>query len=201
MTIEHDNLLELSYEDLANALYRKGLLDGYKKITDKTKWREAVTAEKLGHTAHKAISAGKYSEKYGSDAYDEKNVIFAEYKTQAIEDPQLRNLLEKTKNKNKGTKFVPLVVNGVYNGAYTEDAILDYSKIDHYFAVFYRERCCLIIKPKTEEVIRQLSCGLNKMNENRKLGKKVTTNCNSVTISLKNTDLYTIVHKDYSTIQ
>ena len=47
-----------SYEQLANALYLKGEQDGFVKVTDKTKWREPVMADKLGHKAHSKISAG-----------------------------------------------------------------------------------------------------------------------------------------------
>lgn len=190
------NILDYSIEDLAHALYLKMEQEGYTKGTDKTKWREPVVANILEHKAHDKISAGKDSERYGSDAYDERTGTFAEYKSQAISSKQVRNLLEKPKGKN-GEKFAPLTVKGVYNGAYKQDAIEAYSKIDHYFGVFYQEKCLLVIKPNTDEVIRQLSEGLRKMQAR----KSSTTNCNSVSINLKDTHLYTVMHRDFTTIQ
>jgi len=57
-------------EELAHALYLKCETYGVYKGTDKTKWREIVTAEKLFHEVFEKISAGKNSDKYGADAYD-----------------------------------------------------------------------------------------------------------------------------------
>ena len=184
-----NNLLEsYTYEELANALYRNGERDGYPKVTDKTKWREPVMAEKLGHTAHEKISAGKDSEKYGSDAFDPSNEKYAEYKTKAIDESDLRNLFESPKP--RGGTYAPLTVSGVYNGAYKENAIETYSKIDHYFGVFYKEQCVLIIKPKTEEVISQLMTN----HLARKPGQ--TTNLNSVKISLSDTSKYDVSYRN-----
>ena len=93
----------LTYEELANALYLKGEKDGYSKVTDKTKWREPVIAEKLGHIAHKKISAGAGTLEYGSDAKDENNGIYAEYKSKSIEDDDLKNLFERVYTKSGRT--------------------------------------------------------------------------------------------------
>lgn len=180
------NLQDYSFEELANAIYMKGIQVDREKVTDKTGWRELIIAEKLGHTAHKKISSGGNSDKYGSDAVD-KNGKYGEYKSNAIVEKQIRNLLEKIKNK-KGDKYVSLKVKGVYNGAYKEGAILRYRNIDHYFAVFYQEICLLIIKPKTSVVIEQLELG----NAKWKPGK--STNLNTVTIDLSKTDTYDIVY-------
>ena len=62
---------------------------GYPKITDKTKWREPIMADILGHTAFKKISAGKDSDKYGADAQVSDDLM-AEYKTKALEEKQPR---------------------------------------------------------------------------------------------------------------
>lgn len=175
-----------SFEELAHALYLKGESKEYSKITDKTKWREPVLAEKLGHKAHAKISAGAGSDEYGSDAFDESTGKFAEYKSKAIVENELRNLYQT--EKGNGKRFAPLTVTGVYNGAYKESAIEAYSKIDHYFGVFYKEVCLLIIKVKTEEVIRQL----RENNAKRKPG--ATTNLNSVKIGLNEVDKYDIVY-------
>lgn len=186
------NLLDCTYEELAHALYLKGEQDGYQKVTDKTKWREPVMAEKLGHVAHTKISAGKDSDKYGSDAYDAVNDIFAEYKTQAIEDKQVRNLLQKIKNAKNGTRYAPLKVTGVYNGAYTNEAVDAYEKIDHYFGVFYKEKCVLIVRPNTDVVIGQLR---EELDRRQTLAKK-STNLNSATIDLGDETTYTVVYRD-----
>lgn len=178
----------VSYEDLAHALYMKGDKDGFQKVTDKTKWREPVMAEKLNHVAHTKISAGAGKDEYGSDAYDQNNSIYAEYKTQAIVESQLKNLFEK--DRGNGKKFVPLKITGVYNGAYKESALEAYEKVDHYFGIFYKEVCVMIIKPDTTEVMNQL----RKNNDNRKPG--ATTNLNNVTINLGNKSNYTVAYKN-----
>lgn len=182
-------LKSFSYEQLAHALYQKGEEDGYPKVTDKTKWRELVISDKLNHIPHTKISAGLGKDEYGSDAFDPVHDRFAEYKTMAIVDDKLRNLLQE--EKSKGKKFAPLRVVGVYNGAYKQSALDAYSNVDHYFAVFHKEMCKLIIKVNTDEVIRQLTIN----NENRGQGK--TTNLNSVEINLADTHLYTVAYQNY----
>ena len=177
-----NHLINFSYEDLARALYLKGDNEGFHKVTDKTKWREPVMAAKLGHIAHKKISAGAGTDEYGSDAYDPKTKRMAEYKSNAIDDKETRNLLQKMRNKN--TKFAALNVSGVYNGAYTIDAIEKYAKNDHYFGIFYQERCVLIIKVDTDFVKSQLLETYNKKELLRQSGKKVTTNLNTVKVNL-----------------
>ena len=167
----------LTYEQLASALYLKGEIDGFEKVTDKTKWREPVMADKLGHKAHTKISAGAGKDEYGSDAIDLNTGRYAEYKSQAVKENELRNLY-KIANGNKGKPFSALTVTGVYNGAYKQTALDAYANVDHYFGVFHKEQCLLIIKVNTEEVIRQLTTN----NENRKDG--ATTNLNSVRINL-----------------
>lgn len=179
---------DYSYEQLAAALYSKGLRDGYPKITDKTKWRELVVADKLGHIPHKKISAGVGADEYGSDAYDPVNKIYAEYKTKTVEEEELRNLFELPKGK-KGKTFSPLRVRGIYNGAYTNEAIDKYQYIDHYFALFYREECVLIIKPHTKELIAEL----RRFNDARK--PEQTKNCNSYEVNLGDKYSYEVAYK------
>ena len=181
---------DYTYEELANMLYLKGEEDGYSKITDKTKWREPVIADKLGHTAHKKISAGSGTLEYGSDAKDEISNVYAEYKSKAVTDGEVRNLLERVRNVKTGKKFAPLKVSGVYNGAYTTNAIDKYSKIDHYFGVFFKELCVLIIKVNTEYVIETLKKGMEKMTEGK------TKNLNTVEVPLGDTHLYEVAYKN-----
>ena len=177
-----------TYEQFANALYLKGEQDGFEKVTDKTKWRAPVMADKLGHKAHSKISAGAGKDEYGSDAIDLKTARYAEYKSQALKDKELRNLYKESKG-NKGKTFSALTVVGVYNGAYKQSALDAYANVDHYFGVFHKEKCLMIIKVDTEEVIRQLTTN----NENRKDG--ATTNLNSVRINLDDTHLYEVVYE------
>jgi len=182
------DLADLSYEQLAAALYHKGEREGFQKVTDKTKWREPVMAEKLGHVAHDKISAGADSEKYGSDAFDASTNRFAEYKSNAVDQNWIDIAFNNKKQRN-GKSYKARNVCGVYNGAYKDSAIEAYSNIDHYFGVFYKEQCVLIIKAHTEEVIRQLVDN----NNNRKPG--ATTNLNTVTINLDDVHKYEIAYK------
>ena len=176
----------------AHMLAVLGKQAGYNKITDKTKWREPVMAGKLGHVAFEKISAGKDSDKYGADAFIPASNKMAEYKSQALDDTQLKNLLQKVKNNKKGTQFAALNVVGVYNGAYTHEAVNKYSNHEHYFGVFYEEKCLLIIKPKHDYLIQTLTDGVNKI-----LAKESgTTNLNSVKINLADTHLYDVVYRD-----
>jgi hypothetical protein len=182
---------QLAYHAHMLAVIGKKL--GYNKVTDKTKWREPIMAGKLGHKAFDKISAGKNSDKYGADALIESTGTMAEYKSSALEEKQLRNLLQKKRNEKTGTTFSPLKISGVYNGAYTHEAIDAYEKHGHYFGVFYEERCLLIIQPHTDVVIGQLRAEVNRR---AGLKNKGSTNLNTVHISLGDTHLYTVAYRD-----
>ena len=184
-----------TYEQLAAALYQKGETDGFHKVTDKTKWREPVMAEKLGHRAHSKISAGAGTDEYGSDAVDLATGKMAEYKSGAIEDKEKRNLLQEVKNAH-GARFAPLKVSGIYNGAYTHEAIDSYANNDHYFGVFYKEQCVLIIKPDTDYVINTLRANLEVTLAKLAAGKKATTNLNTVKVDLGDESLYTVAYRN-----
>ena len=176
-----------TYEELAHALYLKGEMDGYPKVTDKTKWREPVMAERLGHKAHSKISAGAGTLQYGSDALDLATGRYAEYKSQALNEKSMRNLNKVAKTKN--TFFAALTVTGVYNGAYKQSALDAYAEVDHYFGIFFQEQLQLVIKVNTDEVINQLTTN----NAKRKPG--ASTNLNAVHINLDDTHLYKEVYK------
>lgn len=186
------DLTQFSFEELANALYRKGKAAGFHKITDKTKWREPVMADKLGHRAFTKISAGKNSDKYGADADIVGTGKKAEYKSKALEDGDLRNLLKLAKG-NKGKTFAPLTVGGVYNGAYSHAAVDRYSDHEHYFGLFYEELCVLIICVKKVEVERQLR---EEIDRRAKKATGGSTNLNTVSINLDRTDLYEVAYKN-----
>lgn len=179
-------------EEISHALYLEMERLGFSKGTDKTKWREPVMADILGHTAHKKISAGAGKLEYGSDAKDTEAGIYAEYKAKSIVDGDLGQLLGKVKYKKTGKKYVPFTVKGIYNGAYTSESIDKYAKIDHYFGVFYKELCVLIIKVNTEYVIKTLRSGLVKMNKK----KNGTKNLNKVSVNLGDTHLYEVAYRN-----
>jgi hypothetical protein len=189
---------QYTIEELANALYLKMDSEGFSKGTDKTKWREPIVAEKLGHKAHTKISSGKGTEGYGSDAFDPSSTEYCEYKSQAIEKGQLRNLLQESKTlKNGNTReYVPLSITGVYNGFNNnfDVASVEYAKKSHYFSIFYKEKCVLVIKVNTEHVMSTLISNYEKFAAK---GSKGTTNLNSVTVSLADKHLYEIAYKDY----
>ena len=185
---------DCTIEEIARALYLKCENYGLQKGTDKTKWREAVTAELLNHDVFEKISAGKDSDQYGADARNPLTGKKAEYKSQAILSKEIRNLCEH--KKNSGGNFSPLTIRGVYNGAFYQEAIDSYYKNEHYFTTFYKEQPLLICQIDPEVVRSQLEDGLAKMEENRKAGKKVTTNCNTVKVSLSDTDSYKICYRN-----
>ena len=184
---------QYTLEDLSSALYRKMEKLGFSKGTDKTKWREPVIAEKLGHTAHAKISAGKGKDEDGSDATtQDKN--HAEYKSKTLNESDLNNLLERVYGKKKQNQYVPLTVSGVYNGYNSnyETASVEYAKIEHYFGVFYQEKCVLIIKVNTDYVMKTLNANYEAF---KKKGSG-TTNLNTVSVNLADTHLYTVAYKD-----
>lgn len=191
------DLTLFSYEELANALYRKGKAAGFHKITDKTKWREPVMAEKLGHQAFSSISAGKNSNKYGADADIPGTDRKAEYKSTALEDAELRNLF-KLPIGTKGKSYVALKVGGVYNGAYTYQAVDRYLEHEHHYGIFYEELCVLIICVQNSEVDLQLRTEIDRREAKTQKG---TTNLNTVTINLDHTHLYDVVYRNHEWFQ
>ena len=186
------NITDFSIEELANALYLKCEERGIHKGTDKTKWREAVVADKLGFTTHAKISAGKGKDEYGSDAFAPDGTA-AEFKSKALDESDLKNLFQSPYG--KGKTYAPLKVSGVYNGYNSnyETASVAYAEIDHYFSLFYKEKCVLIIKVNTDYVMNCLNENYNKFVAK---GKKGSTNLNSVIISLGDTDNYTVAYRD-----
>jgi hypothetical protein len=192
---------KFSFEDLAHALYVKGKALGFAKVTDKTKWRELVMAEKLGHRAFPRISSGRHTVNYGADADNLESGLKAEYKSQALEDVNLRNLLQLTRG-SQALKYSALVATGVYNGAYTLEAVQSYRDKEHYFGLFYEELCVLILKIHNNEVEQQLTEGLSRQQQST---QKKTTNLNSVRVRVSNTDQgtdqYQVVYKNQTWFQ
>ena len=181
-----------TYEQLAHALYMKGLDEGYSKITDKTGWRENVMGEILGHKVYKRISSGAGTAGEGSDAKCKTTGRRAEYKTKALEDKDLRNLFQRPRSKNR--TYAPLKVSGVYNNAMKPGAVDSYSLIDHYFGVFYREECVMIIKVDTSYVTSSLREAIN---HKIKTGSHTTNLC-SVSVSLGDKTHHEVVYRKES---
>ena len=186
------DLNNFTIEELAAALYLKCEERGIYNGTDKTKWREAVVADKLGFVTHAKISAGKGSDAYGSDAFAPDGTA-AEFKSKALDDDDLKNLFQSPYGKNK--TYAPLKVSGVYNGYNSnyETASVAYAEINHYFSLFYKEECVLIIKVNTDYVMKSLNDNYDKFVAK---GKKGSTNLNSVIVSLGNTEVYTVAYKN-----
>ena len=186
------NIQDFSIEELANALYLKCEERGLYKGTDKTKWREAVIADKLGFTTHAKISAGKGKDEYGSDAFAPDGQA-AEFKSKALDESDLKNLFQSPRG--NGKTYAPLKVTGVYNGYNSnyETASVAYAAIDHYFALFYKEQCVMVIKVATDYVMDSLNANYDKFVAK---GKKGSTNLNSVIVSLGDTENYEVAYRD-----
>ena len=186
------NVEDMTLEQLARALYVRMETMGYKKGTDKTKWREVVVADILGHNAHATISSGTSdsSVNYGSDATTADGTK-AEYKSMAIEDDQLRNLYQEQKTAK--TKYVSLTAVAFYNGYISnrDTAFPKYIDIEHYIGVFYKEECLAITKVKTDVVMDQLENAYNKWVSK---GRKGTTNCARVDVKLGDAETNEIVY-------
>ena len=178
-----------TFEELQHATYMKGLARGIHKITDKTGWRECVIADLLDHEVYAKISSGAGTLGEGSDALNKRTGKRSEYKSQAIEKDNIKNLLQKTyKRGDKIKTYVPLKIRGIYNNAMKSGAIESYKEIDHYFGLFYREKCVLIIRVETEYVISSLKEQVIK----RKNAS--STNLCTVTVDLGKKELYDVVY-------
>ena len=158
----------------------EGLAKKYKipNILDKNKYREFQTAGALQHSMFTSASGGKNSEDtYGADAHD-ANGKKCEYKSYTLVEEcrtikpkgAVRKLISRFHNKQE-IAFV-----GVYNGAYTHEAIDRYRKVTHYFTAYIGTQPLLTIKVPTEEIIRQLT-------HNLETSTKKTTNANSVRVT------------------
>ena len=200
-TLEHTTLGSISATDftlsqLSLLLFEKGLLLGFDNVFDKTKIREIMVAEKLGHNVHSTVIAGKGTINYGSDATDPVTGKKAEYKSQTLRSKDLRNLFQEIKYPKKGVKFAPLTLIGMYNGFNSnfESASVEYEKVDHYFSLFWRENPVAIYHIDTDYVMNMLIDNYNKWDSN---GRQGTSNCNSVKIQLESqSDYYTVKYID-----
>ena len=200
-TLEHTSLGSITASDftlsqLSLLLFEKGLLLGFDNVFDKTKIREIMVAEKLGHKVHSTVIAGKGTINYGSDATDPVTGNKAEYKSQTLRQKDLKNLFQEIRSHKNGTTFAPLKIRGVYNGFNSnfDSASDEYEKVDHYYSIFWRENPVAIYRIDTDYVMNSLIDNYNKWNNN---GRKGTSNCNSVELQLEtDSDYYTVEYMD-----
>ena len=147
---------------------------GISNPLDKSKWREVLVAYELGHELFLNASGGKNNdETYGADAYNMESGKKSEYKTATM----TKEHYEKYKNGTLKKQY-----NMVYNGAYDHEIIDRYEEIDHYLTLFYGGENVCTVKVPVEHVIETLRRNLDAKDARRATGKKVTTNCNSVTV-------------------
>ena len=199
-TLQHNTFGAITASDftlsqLSLLLFEKGLLLGFDNVFDKTKIREIMVAEKLGHTVHSTVIAGKGTINYGSDATDVDGTK-AEYKSQTLRTKDLKNLFQEIRSKKKGTRYAPLKIRGVYNGFNSnfESASVEYGKVNHYFSLFWRENPVAIYQIDTDFVMTTLIDNYNHWHNN---GRKGTSNCNSVELQLEtNKNHYTVSYLD-----
>lgn len=146
--------------------------EGIKKPFDKSKWREYIAAEKLGHIVHPNASAGIQSECYGSDAFS-TNKVPQEYKSKTMNPKQEQHLRRGAFNGR---------VSMVYNGAYKKGAIDRYKNIVHILTLFSEQtgEMIMAVQVPTSHVISQLENGMKKMTPGK------TTNCNNVYVDFRN---------------
>ena len=199
-TLQHTSFGDITASDftlsqLSLLLFEKGLLLGFDNVFDKTKIREIMVAEKLGHTVHSTVISGKGTINYGSDATDQSGKK-AEYKSQTLRQKDLKNLFQEIRSHKNGTTFAPLKIRGVYNGFNSnfDSASVEYEKVDHYYSIFWRENPVAIYHIDTDYVMNSLIDNYNKWNNN---GRKGTSNCNSVELQLEtDSDYYTVEYMD-----
>jgi hypothetical protein len=163
---------------------------GHEKIFSMQKYREILAAEKLSHIAHKKVSnaGGRGSDATMPDGNQ------AEYKS--ISDSSRFSYYESYKSGVKfGKNGKPVKMgnlNMIYNGAYSEEIIMSYSKHDHFAILFdENEKITLIVKVDTNFVVESLLEGL----KFQKPGK--STNLNSVRVpidQIKTSPLFEVVH-------
>ena len=148
---------------------------GVEDPLDKSKYREIIAAETLGHNLFTGASGGKYNDAtYGADATDE-NGTKVEYKSAKVTSTQYKKFLS-GKLKKKYSM--------VYNGAYDHASIERYKNIRHILNLFHKEKMIMSIEVPTDYVIETLTENLEYDNRRRDNGEVVTTNCNSVYVQI-----------------
>ena len=142
----------------------------------KSKYREIIGAERLGHNLFKGASGGKNNDAtYGADAVSSGRK--KEYKTVGLTPKQYGQWL------NGECSYTPTMI---YNGAYSEENINRYRDTDHIISLFYNEKNLCNVEVPIDHVTTSLFEVLYKKEERRNGGEKVTTNCNAVKVKFIN---------------
>ena len=142
---------------------------------DKSKYREVITANKLGHNLFFGASGGKYNDDtYGADATDSEGRK-VEYKSCKVSKKDYEKFLRGELKK----KF-----SMVYNGAYSAENIERYRDTRHVLTLFYNEKLLMSIEVPIDHVINSLYEVLERKEIRRAKGERVTTNCNSVMVPI-----------------
>jgi hypothetical protein len=176
--------MQYSVEDImtaANILLEAGLERGFRKMTDKYKWREVIMGELMHHHVFAGMSGNK-----SADASNEGKL--SEYKTMTIdeEDYSRMNGLQVLTKKGKVSAQTSAFKAAVYNGAMNTQVIESYRNIDHYFGLFYRERPIKIYKVDSNFVADRLLEGL--VGVQKRVEKGGSTNLNLVHFDVTNID-------------
>jgi len=156
-------------------IYEIAQARGVENPLDKSKWREILVSDILDHELFTKASGGKSNdETYGADARGKEDGRKKEYKTAWMDESEVADF---TDGDLSGSFSM------VYNGAYSDETIERYKDIDHYIALFDKEKVVCIVLVPTDYVIETLRNNLNKKLLAEKTdGKKRTTNCNSVPV-------------------
>ncbi len=151
---------------------------GVENPFDKSKWREMITAYLLGHEVFVKASNGKNNlETYGADAKCNYGATH-EYKSATMSDKHFQDYLNGKLKKQYSM---------VYNGAYDHEIIDKYLSVNQYLCLYHESTCAMIIKVPVEEVVKTLHANLeHKLEYAEKTNRKVSTNCNSFQVSIKN---------------
>ena len=140
---------------------------------DKSKYREVITANKLGHNLFFGAAGGKHNDAtYGADATDSEGRK-VEYKSCKVSKKDYEKFLRGELKK----KF-----SMVYNGAYSAENIERYRDTRHVLTLFYNEKLLMSIEVPIDHVIDSLYEVLERKEIRRAKGERVTTNCNSVMV-------------------
>jgi hypothetical protein len=176
--------MQYSVEDImtaANILLEAGLERGFKKMTDKYKWREVIMGELMKHHVFAGMSGNK-----SADASNAGKL--SEYKTITIDEDNYKRMngIPVITKKGKPSKQTSVFKAAVYNGAMNAEVIESYRKIDHYFGLFYRERPIKIYKVDSNFVSDRLLEGL--IGVQKRVEKGGSTNLNLVHFDTTNLD-------------
>ena len=171
LTMTKENDFEYHLRRVFELAEEKGIPDPL----DKSKYRELITAEKLGHNLFSGASGGKYNDAtYGADATDSEGRK-VEYKSCKVSKRDYEKFLKGELKKKYSM---------IYNGAYSAENIERYRDTRHVLTLFHNEKLLMSIEVPIDHVIDSLYKVLEAKEIRRSKGERVTTNCNSVVVPI-----------------